>query len=58
MLMSQGKVTRLHVAYRVTEALSSIKNHLFTETCKNFLPVRSHLYNHIQGKGVSNDKQC
>lgn len=58
MLISQRKVTRLHVVYRATETIVPTENRSLTATHKNFLPVQvvSRL-NDIQGKGVSNDKQ-
>jgi hypothetical protein len=58
MLMSPGKVTRLHFAYRAIEALSPTENWLLTAISKHCLPVQIvSRFNHIQGKGVSVDQQ-
>ncbi len=58
MLISQRKVTRLHVVYRATETIEPTENRSLTATCKNFLPVQIvSLFSDIQGKGVSSDKQ-
>lgn len=51
MLISQRKVTRLHVVYRATETIGPTEIRSLTATCKNFLPVQivDRLI-HIQGR--------
>lgn len=57
MLISQRKVTQLHVVYRATETIEPTENRSLTATCKNFLPVQIvYRFHNIRGKGVSDDQ--
>ncbi|WP_127346233.1 hypothetical protein [Pseudidiomarina mangrovi] len=51
MLISQRKVTRLHVDYRATETIVPTGNRSLTATCQHFLPVQiDNRLIHIQGR--------
>jgi len=55
MLISQRKVTRLHVVYRATETIEPTENRSFTATCKDFLAVQIvNRLAHIQGRVSGN----
>lgn len=55
--MQQGKVTRLHVAYRANNASHSEESESLPATAKNFLAVQIvSRFKGNQGEGTSNDQ--